>query len=78
MSVDTLMENIRYYRLHNYPEQMALLHLLPDICKEMGNVRTLAATRARVPLRARLPLVLSISASLTPTFAPFSGEAGRD
>jgi hypothetical protein len=38
LTADALLENIRYYRIHNYPEQMALLHLLPAICEEMGNV----------------------------------------
>lgn len=35
MSVESILSKIRYYRVHNYPEQMALLHVLPDVCAEV-------------------------------------------
>eukprot|EP01133_Synstelium_polycarpum_P005873 gene5873-6792_t len=34
MTVDSIMDNILYYRVHHYIEQMALVNLLPYILKK--------------------------------------------
>lgn len=38
MTVDKLLEGIYYYRIHNYPEQLAVLHLLPELCQQHPQV----------------------------------------
>jgi len=34
-----LLEGIFYYRVHNYPEQLAVLHVLPELCQQHPQIR---------------------------------------
>ena len=38
-TVESILQNIHYYRVHDYVEQIALLHLLPNILAELPKVR---------------------------------------